>query len=254
MVIVGAGAIARPDGLAVLSTAARLSMAVGEGKEADWNGFNVLHAAAARVAGLDLGFVPGEGARDLAQMLSGDMEVVYLLGADELDMSKLGSAFVVYQGSHGDAGAHRADVILPGAAYTEKHGTYVNTEGRAQQAPRAVFPPGEAKEDWTILRALSPLVGHTLPYDSLKALRAAMYREAPALARIGSTASASRDGLEALSRIGGALGSAPFESVVRDYYLTNPIARASAVMAELSRFKALAAERETKPVIEKKHG
>jgi NADH-quinone oxidoreductase subunit G len=254
MVIVGAGAIARPDGLAVLSTAARLFLAAAEGKEADWNGFNVLHAAAARVAGLDLGFVPGEGARDLAQMLAGDMEVVYLLGADEIDMGKLGAAFVVYQGSHGDKGAHRADVILPGAAYTEKHGTYVNTEGRAQQAPRAVFPPGEAKEDWTILRALSPLVGPTLPYDNLSALRAAMYREAPALARLGSTPGAPRGDLEALSRIGGAPGAAPFAGVVSDYYLTNPVARASAVMAELSRFQALAAEREARPVIEKKHG
>jgi NADH-quinone oxidoreductase subunit G len=254
MVIVGSGATTRGDGLAVLSMAARLVLSTSEGKAAEWNGFNVLHRAAARVAGLDLGFVPAEGGKGVAQMLSGDMEVVYLLGADEIDMGKLEGAFVIYQGSHGDAGAHRADVILPGSAYSEKHGTYVNTEGRAQLAPRAVFPPGEAKEDWTILRALSPLVGHVLPYDNLPALRAAMYKQAPALARIGSVASAPREGLDALARIGGAATAAPFQNTVGDYYLTNAIARASAVMAELSRFNALASERQARPLIEKRHG
>jgi NADH-quinone oxidoreductase subunit G len=235
MVIVGTAAAARPDGEAVLALAAKIALEAMEGKEPGWNAFNVLHAAAGRVAGLDLGFVPAEGGRDLAQMLKGDLEVVYLLGADEIDTSRLGSGFVIYQGSHGDAGAHRADVILPGAAYTEKSGTYVNTEGRAQMTAKAAFPPGEAKEDWTILRALSAHLGHALPYDILSALRAAMYKEAPVLARLGQVAPAGIHGVEELSRRTGALGSEPFSQAVTDFYLTNPIARASAVMAELSR-------------------
>src|SRR4029450_357878 len=132
------------------------------GRDAGWNGFNVLHTAASRVAGLDLNFVPGKGNIDPAAL-----DVGYLLGADELDMVPLRAPFVVYQGSHGDAGAERADVVLPGAAYTEKSATYVNLEGRAPSTARAAFPPGEAKEDWTILRALSAHAGHTLPYDAL---------------------------------------------------------------------------------------
>ena len=162
MVIVGAAAAARADGAAVLSVAAKIALLAGDGKEAGWNVFNVLHTAASRVAGLDLGFVPGDkGAIDM-----GALDVVYLLGADELDMKALGKAFVIYQGSHGDAGAERADVVLPGAAYTEKSATYVNLEGRAQLTARAAFAPGEAKEDWAIVRALSSHVGQTLPYDS----------------------------------------------------------------------------------------
>ncbi|HEX7075239.1 MAG TPA: NADH-quinone oxidoreductase subunit NuoG [Hyphomicrobiaceae bacterium] len=241
MVIVGSGAIARADGAAVLALAAQIALAAMQGKEPEWNGFNVLHAAAARVAGLDLGFVPGEGGRDVLGMLKGDMELVYLLGADEIEMDGLGDAFVIYQGTHGDAAAHRADLIFPAAAYTEKNGTYVNLEGRTQLTARAVMPPNEAKEDWTILRALSPLVGHTLPYDNLNALRTAMYKEAPALARIGSVRPEGREGVEALAKRTGTTGAAPFKSIVKDFYLTNPIARASAVMAELSRLRALAA-------------
>jgi NADH-quinone oxidoreductase subunit G len=241
MVIVGSGAIARADGAAVLALAAQIALAAMQGKEPEWNGFNVLHAAAARVAGLDLGFVPGEGGRDVLGMLKGDMELVYLLGADEIEMDGLGDAFVIYQGTHGDAAAHRADLIFPAAAYTEKNGTYVNLEGRTQLTARAVMPPNEAKEDWTILRALSPLVGHTLPYDNLNALRSAMYKEAPALARIGSVRPEGREGVEALAKRTGTTGAAPFKSIVKDFYLTNPIARASAVMAELSRLHALAA-------------
>jgi NADH-quinone oxidoreductase subunit G len=145
---------------------------------------------------------------------------------------------VIYQGSHGDAGAHRADLIFPGAAYTEKSGTYVNMEGRAQVTARAAFAPGDAKEDWTIIRALSPLVGHQLPYDNIGQLRAAMYRHAPQLARIGSLEPAGRSGIEALQKRGGTPGNAPFKSSITDFYLTNPIARASSVMAELSRLKA----------------
>jgi NADH-quinone oxidoreductase subunit G len=240
MVVVGAAAAARADGLAVLSAAARTALAAAEGKEPGWNPFNVLHCAAGRVAGLDLGFVPDSGSLDLT-----GLDVAYLLGADEIDMKRLGNAFVVYQGSHGDAGAQRADVVLPGAAYTEKSATYVNTEGRAQTTARAAFPPGDAKEDWAIVRALSGHVGHRLPYDTLPALRAAMYKQVPALARLDALAPADVKGVEALAAGGGKLATEPFGVAVADFYLTNPIARASAVMAELSAFKRAAGQRTT---------
>ena len=205
---------------AVLAAAARLALQAGAGQGCGWNAFNVLHTAASRVAGLDLGFVPGERGLDVGGMLTAagrdDVEVVYLLGADEIDMQALGKAFVIYQGSHGDAGAQRADVILPGAAYTEKSATYVSTEGRAQTTAKAAFAPGDAKDDWAIVRALSAQVGHTLPYDNLPALRAAMYKAAPALARPrrrrpGRIAGRRGAGGDA----GGTLGSEPFGSAVR---------------------------------------
>ena len=231
MVIVGAGAAARPDGAAVLTTAARIAQAAMQGKDAGWNAFNVLHTAASRVAGLDLGLVSGDASR----IANGGADVVYLLGADEIDVAP--GAFVIYQGSHGDLGAHRADVILPGATYTEKSATYVNLEGRAQATQKAVFSPGEAKEDWAILRALSAKVGQPLPYDTLPALRAAMYKEAPLLARLDAVEPAGTAGVEALVRRGGSPTDAPFAATVADFYLTNPIARASTVMAELSALK-----------------
>ena len=187
LLVVGQGALARADGAAVLAEAIALAKSVGA-VSGEWNGFSVLHTAAARVGGLDLGLVPGAGGRDIAGILDGaskgDISFVYLLGADEIDMAKLGQAFVVYQGTHGDAGAHRADVILPGAAYTEKSATWVNTEGRVQLGRRAVFPPGQAREDWTILRALSGVIGKVLPYDNLDALRAAMVAAAPHFADV----------------------------------------------------------------------
>ncbi len=238
MIIVGEGAFARADGLAVLSAAARLAIAVHAGKDAAWNGFNVLHTAAARVGGLDIGFVPGNGGKDAAAMLAGGVDVLFLLGADEADLSKLGATFVIYQGSHGDNGAQRADVVLPGAAYTEKSATFVNTEGRAQQTVRAVFPPGDAKEDWTILRALSDRLGVTLPYDTLAALRAAMYKSAPQLAALDTVETRAVSGLEILAKLSGATTSEPFGAAIKDFYLTNPIARSSAVMAGMSQLKA----------------
>ncbi|MBN9067101.1 MAG: NADH-quinone oxidoreductase subunit G, partial [Rhizobiales bacterium] len=166
LIIVGQGALARPDGSAVLGLAAKLAVDLKAVRE-DWNGFAVLHNAAARVGGLDIGLVPGEGGKDVAGMMGSALDVLFLLGADELDMNAVGDAFTVYIGTHGDAGAHRADVILPGSAYTEKSGTYVNTEGRVQMTNRAGFAPGQAKEDWAILRALSDVLGHKLPFDSL---------------------------------------------------------------------------------------
>ena len=234
MVIVGQSAFARADGLAVLAAAARIAVDACLGKDAAWNGFNVLHTAAARVAGLDLGFVPGKGGKDLAGILGGGLEFVYLLGADECDFSGLGSAFVVYQGSHGDYGASRADVVLPGAAYTEKSATYVNTEGRAQQTVKAAFAPGDAKEDWTILRALSQQAGATLPYDRLSELRAAMYKSAPQLANLDAIETRVVSGLETLAKLSGVVSPDAFKPAITDFYMTNPIARSSAVMAGMS--------------------
>ena len=242
LILVGQGALTRPDGQAILSLAA--AIAAGEGRDEGWNGLAVLHHASSRVGGLDLGFVPGEGGRDTAGIVEaagkGELDLLFLLGADEIDTSKLGSAFVVYIGTHGDAGAHRADVILPGAAYTEKTGTYVNTEGRVQATRRAGFPPGDAREDWAILRALSDRLGHRLPFDSFNELRAALYAEHPHFAELGAIAAGEPDGFGKLAGRKGSVDAAPFRLPISDFYLTNPIARASAVMAECS---ALAAGR-----------
>jgi NADH-quinone oxidoreductase subunit G len=232
MVIVGQGALMGEGGAAVLALAAQIASNVKAVRD-DWNGFGVLHTAAARVGALDLGFVPGEGGKDVAGMM-GALDVLFLLGADEFDMSRIGKAFTVYIGTHGDAGAHRADVILPGAAYTEKSGTFVNTEGRVQMANRAGFAPGDAREDWAILRALSDVLGKKLPFDSLQQLRSKLYGEFPHFADIDGIVAPDSEGLGRLARAGGEIGRAPFASAVKDFYLTNPIARASAVMAECS--------------------
>lgn len=231
MIIVGQGALSRADGLAVLSNVLKLADAVGA-VTADWNGLGILHTAAARVGGLDLGFVPGEGGKAAAEMLT-DTDVLFLLGADEMDFSKK-TAFTVYIGSHGDNAAHIADVILPGAAYSEKSGTWVNTEGRVQMGNRAGFAPGEAREDWAILRALSDVLGKKLPFDSLAQLRARLYAAHPHFAGVDEIAPADIAQLAALSKKGGKMTKSGFASPVKDFYLTNPIARASAVMAECS--------------------
>jgi NADH-quinone oxidoreductase subunit G len=231
MLVLGQGALARPDGAAVLHLARRLAEITGMVKDS-WNGFNVLNCAAARVGGLELGFLPGEGGRHLAGILSGasrgEIEAVFLLGADEIDMAQLGKSFVVYLGHHGDAGAHRADVVLPGAAYTEKDGTYMNTEGRAQLGLRAVFPPGEAREDWAILRALSEMLGKPLAYDDLSQLRRRLYQLNPRFQRLDTLEPA---GWGEFGRKG-AVDSAPFKSPIANFYMTDPISRASIVMAQ----------------------
>ncbi len=232
MFIFGPGAFARPDGAAVLSVAAKAALALGVVKDG-WNGFNVLQSAASRVGGLDLGLVPGEGGLDaLGMAKAGAVDLLINLGADEIDIEP--GAFVVYIGTHGDKGAHRADVILPGAAYTEKTGTYVNIEGRPQFAERAVFPPGEAREDWAILRALSEAIGAKLTFDSANQLRAALGAAHPDLVKFDAITSADASALTKLVDAGGEFGSAPFASGVADFYFTNPIARASRVMAECS--------------------
>ena len=235
MIVVGQGALARPDGASVLAACWSLAGAMGA-LEADWHGFNVLHTAAARVGGLDLSFVPGKGGLDLAGMMGGGVDLLWLLGADEFDIARIGAdTFVVYQGHHGDRGAARADVILPGAAYVEKPGTWVSTEGRVQRGLRSVFPPGDAREDWRILRAFSEVVGHTLPYDDLDAVRARLAEVNPVFAREGLPRFGASDrggpfaGLGAGLRV---LGAAPFVPAIADYYQTDPISRASATMGE----------------------
>ena len=231
-IIVGQGALTRPDGAAVLAAVAALGAAVGVVREG-WNGWNVLHTAAARVGGLDLGFVPGAGGKTAREMTAaGALDTLFLLGADELDLSAT-DAFVVYLGTHGDAGAHRADVILPGAAYTEKSGLYVNTEGRVQRGERAVFPKGEAREDWAILRALAERLGVRLGYDTLDQLRDRLFADHPTFGRIDFAPGSIPTALD-LSALGvaGEVSPAPFASPVKAFHLTNPIARASVTMAE----------------------
>ncbi|MCW8842026.1 MAG: NADH-quinone oxidoreductase subunit NuoG [Rhodobacteraceae bacterium] len=216
IVIVGQGAITEGDGVSVLGQAMALTEKLG-GK------MMVLHTAASRVGAMDLGAVT-EGGLDAAM---DGAEVVYNLGADEIEIGE--GAFVIYQGSHGDRGAHRADVILPGAAYTEESGLFVNTEGRPQVALRAGFAPGEAKENWAILRALSAELGATLPYDTLAQLRQALVAEVPHFAKVDQVIENTWEPLVAKE-----LGKGAFGTVIKDFYLTNPIARASALMAELS--------------------
>jgi NADH-quinone oxidoreductase subunit G len=236
-IIVGAGALARDDGAAVLAACAKLAGDLKMVRD-DWNGFNVLHTAASRVGGLDMGFLPKDGGKSTNEMVKaageGGLDVLFLLGADEIDTSALGKTFVVYLGSHGDAGAARADVVLPGSAYTEKPGLYVNTEGRVQMGVRAVFPKGEAKEDWAILRALGEHLGVTLPYDTIDQLRTKLMGDHPTFGRIDYVgASGEKFDLKSVGEKG-ALSDAAFVSPVGDFYLTNPIARASVTMAECS--------------------
>jgi NADH-quinone oxidoreductase subunit G len=239
LILLGAGALARKDGTAIASLAAKAAFEFGAIKDG-WNGFSVLHTAASRVAALDLGLTPGEGGKTAAEMTAGGLDVLVLLGADEIEVKP--GPFVVYIGTHGDRGAHRADVILPGAAYPEKSAIFVNTEGRVQMAERASFPPGDAREDWAILRALSGVLGCTLPYDSLAGLRRLMFASHPALMRIGEIEPANPADLQKLARLGGSADKAPFTSSVADFYLTNPIARSSAVMAECSALASAAAK------------
>ena len=233
-VIIGSGALARPDGAAILRAAAQAAGTFNMVREG-WNGFNVLHTAASRVGGLDLGFLPRAGGMGAHQMLGaagrGALDVLFLMGADEIDTRGLGETFVVYMGTHGDAGASRADVILPSAAYTEKPGIYVNTEGRVQMAERVVFPKGEAREDWAILRALSERLGAKLPYDNITELRARLIADHPTFGQVDYVRTGAALDLSAVG-VQGELSDAPLRSAVTDFYLTNPIARASATMAE----------------------
>ncbi len=231
MIIIGMGALARPDGAAILGTAHEIADTYGV-VAGDWNGFNVLHTAAARVAGLDLGLTPGRGGLDVAGMYKaaegGKLDVVWLQAADEIDADRLKDAFVIYQGHHGDRGAHVADVILPGAAYTEKDGIYVNTEGRVQYAGRATFPPGEAREDWTIIRALAGRMGVNLGFDSLAELREDLFEIAPHFANQDDIKSAR------WAKFGGRgkIGSAAMATALDGFYMTCAVSRASETMGQ----------------------
>ena len=231
MLILGSGAVARADGAAVVAAARTVAETCGLIKDG-WNGFNVLHRAASRVGGLDLGFLPGAGGKGTNAILdsasSGEIDVVYLLGADEIDTKRLGKAFVIYQGHHGDAGAARADVILPGAAYPEKDGTYVNTEGRVQRALRATFPVGDARDDWAILRALSEQLGRKLPFDTIEALQDAMAKAHPTFAVLDTVTPAAWG---AFGKAGD-LTKSDFSYPIDNFYMTDAIGRASITMAK----------------------
>ena len=235
MIIVGQGALTRPDAAAVLAAAWKLAAGCGA-LSADWHGFNVLHTAAARVGALDLGFLPSADGKSSEAMLGGGVDLLWLLGADEFDTDRIGpNTFVVYQGHHGDRGAARADVILPGAAYTEKHGTYVNTEGRVQRGYPAILPPGEAREDWKVLRAFSEVIGKPLSYDDIAGVRDRLvqvnsnFGRVQRLARLGCSDDSGPPGDPS------GIGGEPFRYAIEDYYRTNPISRASDTMAECSR-------------------
>ena len=238
MIIIGQGALARDDGAAVLSAIGKAAAALGVVR-ADWNGFNVLHNAAARVAGLDLGFLPRKGGMDAAAMVEaanfGRLDTLFLLGVDEMKLPQADASTVIYLGSHGDQGASRADIILPAAAYAEKNATWVNTEGRVQYGRLAAFPKGQAREDWTILRALSALLGKTLAYDDLAALRAKMIADHPTFGGVDYAPGAGEAFDPATVGVEGALSDAPFTTPIQDFYLTNPVARASVTMAECSK-------------------
>lgn len=219
--IVGGGVLAKDgahgDTLALVET-------LGLIKDG-WNGYNVLHFAAARMGGLMLGFATAGGIKAIA---AAKPKLLFALGADEVDYAAFPDSFKVYVGHHGDKGAHAADVILPGASYAEKAGTYVNLEGRVQRGEKAVFAPGDAREDWSILRALSDVMGVKLPFDSFDALRAEMAKAVPAL------------GVEGLAHYGWSMPSLPtgatgeFGSPIKDFYLTNAICRASPTMQQCS--------------------
>jgi NADH-quinone oxidoreductase subunit G len=236
VVIVGQGALTEADGAAVLGHAQKLCAETGAR-------LLILHTAAGRVGAMDVGAVTEGG---MAAAVEG-ADVIWNLGADEVEIAARssseavaqdkGDAFVIYQGSHGDRGAHRADLILPGAAWTEEQGLFVNTEGRPQLALRAGFPPGEARENWAILRALSAEIGATQPWNTLAELRRAMVAEVPHLAMIDEVPENEGAALPL-----GPLGEASFVQAVRDHYLTNPIARASGLMAELSAMARARAE------------
>ena len=217
LIIIGQGALLDADGEAVLAAAQNFAKNTN-------SKLLILHTAAARVGGMDIGFNTKGGINAALK----DAEVVFNLGADELRISD--TPFVVYQGSHGDRGAHRANVILPSAAYTEESGIFVNTEGRVQMAERAGFPPGQAKENWAILRALSAVLNVKLPFDSLNSLRAELYKEFPEMNNFDQVRVNSGKDLKQK-----ALGKATFKYAISDHYLTNPIARASEVMAQLSK-------------------
>lgn len=234
VMILGAGALARKDGQAIQALAAEVAEKLKIVKKG-WNGFNVLQTAASRVGALLMGFVPQKGGFDAQKMLTetktGKIKALYLMGADELPFKELSKkAFVIYQGHHGDHGAIHADVILPSAAYTEKNAIYINTEGRPQIARQGVFPPGEAREDWKIIRALSEIMGETLPYDNLSELRQAIVSENPDMAAMDQPLKVKWSAPKSKGKV----LKAPLASLIKDFYKTNAICRVSKTMEKCS--------------------
>jgi NADH-quinone oxidoreductase subunit G len=226
MIILGEGAINRADGNVILGMAARLALH-------HKSTFNILHTSAATVGALDIGFTPDAGGMSKAEMVkTSAVELLFNLGEDETPVSM--GAFTIYIGSHGDMGASRADIILPAAAYTEKSATYVNTEGRPQMTSRAAFPKGEAREDWAVISAIAKACGKP-QFESLSALRKALYAAHPHLQQLGSVQTEVAD-LEGMAKRGGAVSKSTFISPISDFYLTNPIARASKTMGECSQY------------------
>ncbi|MFZ4125886.1 MAG: molybdopterin-dependent oxidoreductase, partial [Rickettsiales bacterium] len=226
VVILGYSATAREDGAAILAAAKAIgALCQREGH----NGFNMLHHAAARVGALDVGFLSGKDMGGIIEAVEKkDIKLLYLLGVDEIDTTYFGDAFVIYQGHHGDIGAHRADVILPAAAYTEKDGLYVNTEGRVQEGFRAVFPVGEAKEDWQIIARLASILGKPLAFHSLDTLRAALLKAHPTFANIGNVVAAAFKE----NKLNDKITATPFDYPIENFYRTCPISRASKTMAQ----------------------
>ncbi len=237
MIIIGQGTLTRKDSAAILGAVSRLAKTAGV-VTSGWNGVNILHTAAARVGGLDLGAIPGKGGMDTNEMLvqanNGGLEVLYLLGADERDFTKISKeTFVIYQGHHGDAGATAADVVLPGAAWCEKDAIFVNTEGRVQYANRATFPPGDARTDWSIIRALSAALNKTLSFDSHEALRGEMIKYAPIFAEADVLTETKFKAMGGSGKI----TNSPIKTTIgagasTSFYMTCPISRSSVVMAE----------------------
>ena len=239
MIILGQGALNRRDSYEIL----RLSQAIAEQYQMinegtsgsnSWNGFNVLHTAAGRVGALDLGFTPSKGGLDTHGILSGcqngSIQVLFLSGVDEIPVNQYGEAFVIYMGHHGDVGAHRADVVLPGLAYTEKSATYVNTEGRPQQTNKAVAVPGIAQEDWLILIQLSQIMGLNLPYHSLDGVRDRMAEVNHIFANLDSVTHTAWEKL--VFKVPETLSHLPFKSPIGNFYMTDPISRHSKIMGE----------------------
>ncbi len=225
MLIIGNAALTRPDSAAILSSAKLIAEKYNLIQDTEnWNGFNILHTAASRVAGLDLGFTSNR------QSAIGNHKLLYLLSADETDLSKYKSAFIIYQGHHGDKGAHAADVVLPGVAYTEKDGIYLNLEGRVQHTKQAAFPPGEAREDWKIIRALSEIAGKTLPFNTLEELRTELFKEAPHFAKLDVITPAKWSWGASIRQ--SAIGNQPFTYPIQNFYMTDPISRNSRTMAQ----------------------
>lgn len=231
ILILGMGALARSDGPVIHYKARAIAETFGLIRN-DWNGFNVLHTTAARVGALALGLTYDGGIERLGELASrGKIKVLFNLGADEADLSSFSRAFKIYIGSHGDKGAMHSDVILPAAAYTEKNGTFINTEGRIQKSVRAVFPPGDAREDWTIFRALSEVMGKNLPYDDLQELRAALAQEIPETKSTHTFLSAPWSMFGAQ----GVIEQNPLGDAFLSFYTANPILRSSGIMAECKR-------------------